>query len=235
MIETTPTTVYDYSEGADGLGSVLVSEVEDTGCAFFFRLRVRPAHRQRGIATALVKKLIDDFKHTELYCDAKAFDDPDLTDEQLVQWYQRLGFEIAGPTHKRFKALGTLMVKMGSETIGHGESAGIRAPLGDGPGKGKTFVFQDYRDQMIEGTAYRLHRYAKGSEIGRRMCRCFVDVAFSGVAPDTLPPDVDESFFRFEDWNVEHIGEKLELAELMKGVPLLLVRQDGMIRNYIKA
>jgi len=58
---------------------------------------VDPAHRRKGLATALIARAITRFGHAPLYLHVYGYHDRPLADEQLAAFYGRFGFEpVAG-------------------------------------------------------------------------------------------------------------------------------------------
>lgn len=109
-IKKTNCVSYDYipiTENTIHYGNVLVSEFDDY--VFFYSLRVAIDKRGRGIGNHLVNEIIKDFPHKQIFCDAHVYGDTVMTNQELVAWYERLGFKKSRECD--FVTVGTLMVR----------------------------------------------------------------------------------------------------------------------------
>ena len=57
---------------------------------------VDPEHRQKGLATRLMREALDAHAGEAIYLTVHGYTNQPLSDEQLAAWYTRFGFQDAG-------------------------------------------------------------------------------------------------------------------------------------------
>ena len=81
--------VFDYSLNGRSQGFLTLLPWNDGW--FVCRLYVNPEFRDQGVATALMTRVLDDYG--PFYLQPEAWADAPLSNDDLGEWYQSLGFE----------------------------------------------------------------------------------------------------------------------------------------------
>jgi GNAT superfamily N-acetyltransferase len=79
------------------VGQVCVRDLRDESFAGYviWNLLVFPEHREKGIAEALIECVIETYDDAKIFISAEPFYDKNgLSQEELRDWYLRLGFKI---------------------------------------------------------------------------------------------------------------------------------------------
>jgi len=75
----------------ENVGYALVKKVK--GKVFLDGIYVLPAHRNKGIATYLLKTVLLNHQNADLFVIPKPYKDKSVRKEDLIEWYKRFGFE----------------------------------------------------------------------------------------------------------------------------------------------
>lgn len=99
IVERIPdSTVITATEEDQPAGFAIISNWCDD--LYLYRLSVKPKYRRRGIATRIIRDAIDMVdsltEPRKLYLEPQPFDDEPMSVDDLVAWYERLGFKHAG-------------------------------------------------------------------------------------------------------------------------------------------
>lgn len=81
----------DAYDGEKNVGHLTYQQKQDE--IFLCGLKVRPKYRGKGIAKALISKIISDFPGKQFALTAKPYGEKGLSIEQLIYFYSKLGFQ----------------------------------------------------------------------------------------------------------------------------------------------
>lgn len=81
-----------YVVDQDGAEIATAVVYEKQGTLWITDVWVQYNHRKNGIATSILKEVIEQYKHRDLYLGVNGYTNRPMNDEQLTEWYKSFGF-----------------------------------------------------------------------------------------------------------------------------------------------